>query len=72
MATISSLRAPNRPLSVASAGRLAARLLDLVATWLQRSRERQQLQALDHHGLADLGLSRDQIAREVEKRFWQV
>jgi uncharacterized protein YjiS (DUF1127 family) len=72
MATISSLRTPNRPFSVASAGRLAGRLIDLVATWLQRSRERQQLQTLDDHGLADLGLSRDQILREVEKRFWQV
>jgi uncharacterized protein YjiS (DUF1127 family) len=71
MATISALRAPSR-LSVAAAGRLAAGLLDLVANWLQRSRERQQLQTLDDHALSDLGLSRDQIAREVGKRFWQV
>jgi uncharacterized protein YjiS (DUF1127 family) len=71
MATISSLRAPPR-LSAASVGRLAATALDLVATWLQRSRERQQLQTLDDHALADLGLSRDQVTREVEKRFWQV
>jgi uncharacterized protein YjiS (DUF1127 family) len=57
---------------VASTGRLAAGLLYLVANWLQRSRERQQLQTLDDHALSDLGLSRDQIAREVGKRFWQV
>jgi len=72
MATISSLRTPNRPLSVASAGRLAAHLFDLVATWAQRSRERQQLQTLDDRALADLGLSRDQILHEIEKRFWQI
>jgi len=72
MATISSLRTPNRPLAVASAGRLAAQLFDLVARSMQRSRERQQLQTLDDRALADLGLSRDQIMHEIEKRFWQI
>jgi uncharacterized protein YjiS (DUF1127 family) len=72
MVTISSLRTPNRPVSVASAGRLAGHLLGLVATWLQRSRERQQLRTLDDHALADLGLSRDQIMHEVDKHFWQL
>jgi uncharacterized protein YjiS (DUF1127 family) len=70
MATISSLRAPPR-LAAASVGRLAVAALDLAATWLQRSRERQQLQMLDDHALSDLGLSRDQVTREIEKRFWQ-
>jgi uncharacterized protein YjiS (DUF1127 family) len=72
MATISSLRTPTRVLSAASAGRLVARAFELVAIWLQRSRERQQLQSLDDHALSDLGLSRDQVMREIEKPFWQV
>jgi uncharacterized protein YjiS (DUF1127 family) len=71
MATISSLRTPNR-LSLVSAGRLAVSLLDLVAIWFRRSRERRQLQSLDDHALSDLGLSRDQVTREIEKPFWQV
>jgi uncharacterized protein YjiS (DUF1127 family) len=71
MATISSLRAPPR-LSVASARRLAAVALDLVATWVQRSRERHELQTLDDHALSDLGLSREQVMHEIEKPFWQI
>jgi uncharacterized protein YjiS (DUF1127 family) len=71
MATISSLRAPPR-LSAASVRRLAASALDLVATWVQRSRERQQLQTLDDHALSDLGLSRGQVMHEIEKPFWQI
>jgi len=39
---------------------------------MQRSRERQQLQTLDDRALADLGLSRDQIMHEIEKRFWKI
>lgn len=71
MATISSLRTPSRPRLAASTGRVAGFLFDLIATWLQRSRERQQLQTLDDRALGDLGLSRDQIMREIEKHFWQ-
>jgi uncharacterized protein YjiS (DUF1127 family) len=59
-------------LSAASAGRLVARAFELVAIWRQRSRERRQLQSLDDHALSDLGLSRDQVMREIEKPFWQV
>jgi uncharacterized protein YjiS (DUF1127 family) len=71
MATISSLRTPNRPLSNAWVGCLTRRLLVVVAIWSQRSRERQQLQTLDDHALADLGLDRDQVMHEVDKHFWQ-
>jgi uncharacterized protein YjiS (DUF1127 family) len=71
MATISSLRASPR-LSAASIGRLSVAALDLLASWVQRTRERQQLQTLDDQALSDLGLSRDQVTREIEKRFWQL
>jgi uncharacterized protein YjiS (DUF1127 family) len=72
MVTISSLRTPIKVLLAVSTGQLAASAFDLVATWLQRSRERRQLQTLDYHALSDLGLSRDQVTREIEKRFWQL
>jgi uncharacterized protein YjiS (DUF1127 family) len=39
--------------------------------WHRRSREREQLRALDDRALADLGLTRADILREVDKRFWQ-
>ena len=39
--------------------------------WHHRSRKRAQLRALDDRALADLGLTRTDILREVEKRFWQ-
>ena len=39
--------------------------------WHRRSRERGQLRALDDRALADLGLTRADILREVDKRFWQ-
>ena len=71
MATISSLRGSNRLLTVASAERSTRRLLRLVALFLERTRERQQLRTLDDHELADLGLSREQVMYEVEKSFWQ-
>jgi uncharacterized protein YjiS (DUF1127 family) len=39
--------------------------------WNRRWRERAQLRALDDHALADLGLTRGDILREVDKHFWQ-
>jgi uncharacterized protein YjiS (DUF1127 family) len=69
--TISSLLTPTRLLSPASARRVLGRLLGLAALWLQRTRERRQLRALDDHALADLGLDRDQIMHEIDKHFWQ-
>ncbi|MGR2738648.1 DUF1127 domain-containing protein [Billgrantia sp. Q4P2] len=37
----------------------------------QRHRSRQELRHLDDHLLADIGLDRDTIAREVRKPFWR-
>lgn len=46
-------------------------LLDTLESWHQRSRQRTALAALDDRLLDDVGLSRDDAAREVCKPFWQ-
>ena len=53
--------------SQASIGRLVA-LLD---TWYQRSRQRQQLAQLSGRQLDDIGLGRATALAEAAKPFWQ-
>lgn len=38
----------------------------------QRSRERAQLAALDERMLRDIGISRGDVLREINKPFWRV
>ncbi len=40
-------------------------------TWAERSRDRRQLAMMNDRMLADIGLSRTDIAVEVSKFFWQ-
>ncbi|MBI3707803.1 MAG: DUF1127 domain-containing protein [Proteobacteria bacterium] len=42
-----------------------------ILTWQARIDERQFLQTLDDRMLSDMGVSRADIAREVDKGFWQ-
>lgn len=44
----------------------------LMMEWLERSRQRRHLSALDDHMLSDIGLSRADVARECDKPFWQI
>jgi len=39
--------------------------------WRARSRERQQLAAIDGRDLRDAGLSRYDVERELAKPFWR-
>ncbi len=55
----------------ASTGSRAASLLRYVLTWSERVRQRRTLQALDDWVLKDIGLSRVDVMREYDKRFWQ-
>ena len=72
MATIpmhKSLRSVERPLAVA--GDLAVRVLRLLVAWQVRANERAALANLDDAALKDMGLSRADIAAEVDKPFWR-
>jgi uncharacterized protein YjiS (DUF1127 family) len=42
-----------------------------VLAWLERTRQRRQLQQLSDHMLKDVGLSRADVEAETSKRFWQ-
>ena len=46
-------------------------LLEMVAVWSQRSRERRQLMTLDDRMLQDIGVSRSDAWREFEKPVWR-
>jgi uncharacterized protein YjiS (DUF1127 family) len=39
--------------------------------WLERARQRRQLQQLGDHMLKDIGLSRADVEAETSKPFWQ-
>jgi uncharacterized protein YjiS (DUF1127 family) len=39
--------------------------------WLQRARQRRQLQQLGDHMLKDIGISRADVEAEVAKPFWR-
>ncbi len=39
--------------------------------WQRRADSRRQLMHLDHHALADIGISQRQAHAEVSKPFWQ-
>ena len=54
-----------------SAHNLATRLADTVDTWAQRSRQRRRLARLDEHLLVDIGVSYEDVWREVNKPFWR-
>ena len=58
-----------RQSAAASATRAA---LALLACWRDRARERRQLARLDARGLADIGITRSEAARECAKPFWRV
>ena len=49
----------------------SVKVLDTLAIWGSRSRERQQLSELSDRMLEDIGLTRAQVAVEVGKYFWQ-
>ncbi len=43
----------------------------LLLFWQERYAQRQALAALEDHRLADIGLTREDVAREVAKPFWR-
>jgi uncharacterized protein YjiS (DUF1127 family) len=61
---ISAPRSPRWSTAVVSA-------LALVLTWIARWRDRRDLAMLDDYMLKDLGLTRCDVFREVEKPIWR-
>lgn len=43
----------------------------LLATWIERLRQRRALAELTDHQLRDIGVTRVEAARECEKPFWK-
>jgi uncharacterized protein YjiS (DUF1127 family) len=43
----------------------------LVASWIERARQREALAQLDDHTLRDIGVTRAEAARESGKPFWR-
>ena len=43
----------------------------MLREWRQRSRERAQLAVLDERMLRDIGISRGDVLREINKPFWR-
>lgn len=50
---------------------VAGRVVDLLATWHQRSADRRHLLTLDDGMLRDVGLSRADVELESSKPFWR-
>ena len=48
-----------------------ARAVAVLREWRQRSRERAQLAMLDERMLRDIGISRGDVLREINKPFWR-
>lgn len=46
-------------------------LIETIAVWSVRRRQRHALAELDEHLLNDVGLSREQARREAAKPFWK-
>ena len=46
-------------------------LLDTVAKWQERRRQRLALAALDDHMLSDIGITRADVDAEVTRPFWR-
>lgn len=55
----------------AGLGARLARILELMAAWHERSRQRRELMAMPDYLLKDMGVSREDIDREARKPFWQ-
>ena len=39
--------------------------------WMSRSRQRKQLAGLDNRMLEDIGLTQEQVLKEINKPFWK-
>jgi len=52
--------------------RLALKVAGLLIVWQQRLQDRETLRLMNEARLRDIGLTRGEALREVEKPFWRV
>jgi uncharacterized protein YjiS (DUF1127 family) len=52
-------------------GSRVGRSISLLLAWVDRSRQRHELDELDDRLLRDIGVTRDEARREAIKPFWQ-
>ena len=64
---VGAAKGPRRRSSRRPAGLWA----DMLATWLERGRQRRALRRLDDRMLKDVGLSRADVEYEAGKPFWR-
>lgn len=50
---------------------LCDRVIAMLRDWRRRSRERNQLASFDDRMLRDIGLTRADVYREINKPFWR-
>jgi uncharacterized protein YjiS (DUF1127 family) len=62
---------PAVPIGLAVASETQFGFVDRLLTWIERARQRRMLASLDERMLKDIGLSRLDVSREVDKAFWQ-
>jgi uncharacterized protein YjiS (DUF1127 family) len=52
--------------------RFATNIFTTVLDWQERARQRRRLSELDDRMLKDIGLTRADVSREIEKPFWML
>jgi uncharacterized protein YjiS (DUF1127 family) len=52
--------------------RALEKVVETIFTWIERSRMRRRLLALDDRMLRDVGISRAEVHGEAQKPFWRV
>ena len=50
---------------------IARRVIKKIYAWRTRSQQRKQLASLSEHMLKDMGLTRYEVNKEVDKPFWR-
>jgi uncharacterized protein YjiS (DUF1127 family) len=63
-------RSTNLPVHLVPRG-WSAYAFEQALAWLERARQRRQLQQLGDHMLKDIGLSRADVEAEASKPFWR-
>ena len=71
MSTMSVQTVTTMPRPLPRANSVVGRFVGALLVWQARSRERQILAAMDDHALKDIGLTRADVSREIEKPFWR-